>query len=248
MLRDKKEPNVVVITQARTGSTRLPKKVMKLILGKPVLLHDIERMKSMRTINKVVVATTTLSEDDVIASLISKYDKSIGIYRGSVENVLDRYYKAAKEYDADVIVRITSDCPLMDPVQSDNVVRKFFKENLDYCTNNMPGWLPRGLDTEVFSFDALEKAWTGAKSDYQKEHVTPYFTDAMGLFKLGSILGEDKYKKFRWTLDYPEDLEFIREIYGRLYPIKKDFDMYDIIKVLEKEPQLIEINKRQVAD
>jgi len=155
--------NIVVITQARVGSTRFPGKIMKEILGKKVLIHDLDRIKEMKTINKIVVATTDLEKDDSIINTVKKYNKDIGIYRGSEDDVLDRYYKAAKEFNANVIVRITSDCPLIDPNISDLVVETFLENKCDYCCNNMPRTYPHGLDTEVFSFEALERAWREAR-------------------------------------------------------------------------------------
>jgi len=197
--------NIVVITQARVGSTRLPGKIMKKILGKTVLIHDLDRIKEMKTINKIVVATTDLEEDDIIVKAVNGYDRNIGIYRGSECDVLDRYYKAAKEFNATVIVRITSDCPLIDPKVSDLVVEAFLKNDCDYCCNTLPRTFPHGLDTEVFSFDALEQAWEEAKSPYEREHVTPYIRGDTNKFRRINVKNNDDLTHLRWTLDYPED-------------------------------------------
>jgi spore coat polysaccharide biosynthesis protein SpsF (cytidylyltransferase family) len=238
--------NIVVIIQARVGSTRFPGKIMKEILGKTVLIHDLDRIKEMKTINKIVVATTDLEKDDSIINTVKKYNKNIGIYRGREDDVLDRYYKAAKEFNANVIVRITSDCPLIDPNISDLVVETFLENKCDYCCNNMPRTYPHGLDTEVFSFEALERAWREARKSYEREHVTPYIRENPDKFKIINVWNNVDLRNLRWTLDYPEDFEFITEIYQRLYPKKKIFYMQDILDVLNKEPWLIEINKKYV--
>ena len=236
----------MVITQARVGSTRFPGKIMKEILGKTVLIHDLDRIKEMKTINKIVVATTDLEKDDSIINTVKKYNKNIGIYRGSEDDVLDRYYKAAKEFNANVIVRITSDCPLIDPNISDLVVETFLENKCDYCCNNMPRTYPHGLDTEVFSFEALERAWREARKSYEREHVTPYIRESPDKFKIINVWNNVDLSNLRWTLDYQEDFEFITEIYKRLSPKKKIFYRQDILDVLNKEPWLIEINKKYV--
>jgi|LGVF01.1.fsa_nt_gb spore coat polysaccharide biosynthesis protein SpsF (cytidylyltransferase family) len=238
--------NIVVIIQARVGSTRLPGKIMKRILGKTVLIHDLDRIKEMKTINKIVVATTDLEEDDIIVKAVKGYDGNIGTYRGSESDVLDRYYKAAKEFNADVIVRITSDCPLIDPNVSDLVVEAFLKNDCDYCCNTLPRTFPHGLDTEVFSLDALERVWEEAKSPYEREHVTPYIREDTNKFRRINVKNNDDLTHLRWTLDYPEDFEFITKIYERLYSKKKIFYMQDILNVLHAEHWLVEINSKYV--
>lgn len=238
--------NIVVIIQARMGSTRLPGKVMKSILGKTILIHDLERIKKMKTINGIAVATTILDGDDIIVDEVKNYDKTIDIYRGSPENVLERYYEAAKEFKADIIVRITSDCPLIDPAISDIVVETFLSNKCDYCCNNMPRTYPHGLDTEVFSFEALEKAWKEAPP-FEKEHVTEYIINNPDKFKLINVKNRKDFNTLRWTLDYPEDFIFIKEIYERLYSEDRIFNMGDILELLKKEPYLAEINKKYVV-
>lgn len=240
--------NIVVIIQARIGSTRLPRKVMNEILGKPVLIHDLERITEMKTINKIVVATTNLEKDDIIAKTVKKYNKDIGNFRGSESDVLDRYYKAAKEFNADIIVRITSDDPLIDPKVSDLVVKTFLDSNCDYCCNNIPRTYPIGLDTEVFSFEALERTWREARKPYEREHVDTYIVDNPDKFKMINVRNNVDLSHLRWTLDYPEDFEFITEIYKRLYPKKKIFYMKDILDVLNREPWVIDINSKYTEE
>lgn len=236
--------NIAVISQARVGSTRLPRKIMKKILGKTVLMHDLDRIKEMRSINKIIVATTDLEEDNIIGKTVREYDESVGIIRGSKDDVLDRYYKASKAFNADVIVRITSDCPLIDPKISDLVVKTFLKNDCDYCCNTLPRTFPHGLDTEVFSVEVLERAWKEAHTPYEREHVTPYIRENPNKFKRVNVENEMDFSYLRWTLDYPEDFEFITEIYKRLYPKKRIFYMEDVLNVLNNEPWLIKINQK----
>lgn len=228
------------------GSTRLPGKVMKSILGKTILIHGLERIKKMKTINGIVVATTTLDEDDIIVDTVKNYDTTIGIYRGSSEDVLDRYYKAARKFKVDMIIRITSDCPLIDPEISDIVVKTFLNNKYDYCCNNMPRTYPLGLDTEIFSIEALEKAWKEAPS-FEKEHVTEYIINNPDKFKSINIRNGKDLSNLRWTIDYIEDFIFIKEIYERLYSKDKIFYMDDVLELLKKEPYLTEINKKYVV-
>lgn len=238
-----KEKKIVAIVQARMSSTRLPGKVMKKIVGKLIILHDIDRIKQIKNLNKIVIATTTKKENDIIVKTIKNYDSEIGIFRGSEDDVLDRYYKAAKEFNADVIVRITSDCPLFDPIVSDKVIEAFLNNECDYCSNTLNRTYPLGLDTEIFSFDTLEKAWKEAKENYQREHVTPYVYEHPDKFKLLNVSNNKNLSHLRWTLDTIKDFKFISEIYKRLYNENNIFHMKNILKILEKEPELIEINK-----
>lgn len=233
----------VVIIQARMGSTRLPGKVMKELCGQTVLKHVVERVKQCSEMNEIIIATTTHSGDD----RIEKEAQNIGVkcFRGSESDVLSRYYYAAKESNADIVVRITSDCPLIDPKVMDNVIR-FYKEH-DYPyvsnSNSNPSNLtfPRGLDTEVFGFEDLEEAFVNAKEPYQREHVTPY------LYEEGRELyiykNDNNYSEYRWTLDTEEDYAFIQKVYENLYKGKHNFYLNDIITLMEKKPELYEINK-----
>lgn len=240
----KTDKNISVILQARMDSTRLPGKVMKEIFGKPILIHDLERINKMETIDNVIVATTTLEKDNIIVDTVKEYDENTRIYRGSSEDVLDRYYKVAKKFKTNVIVRISSDAPLIDPKISDLVVKTFLENNCDYCCNNMPRTYPYGLDTEVFSFKSLEKAWKEARTPYEREHVTPYIWGNPNKFKLLNVENNVDLSNLRWALDYAEDFKFINEIYKKLYPQNKIFYMEDVLYVLKKEPLLVEINRK----
>ena len=234
---------VVAIIQARIGSTRLPGKVMKEILGKPVILWDLDRVSLSNLIDDIVVAIPYGNDNDVILNTIKEYNDKIVTTRGSEDDVLDRYYQAAVQANADVVVRITSDCPLIDPVVIDNVIEHFLDNDCDYCSNSVIRTYPRGLDIEVFSFKALEDAWNEAKKDYEREHVTPYIIENPGKFKLLNVANDIDISHLRWTLDTEEDFEFINAVYNKIYSKKQMFFMGDILKLLDRELELIDINK-----
>ena len=234
---------IVVIIQARMGSTRLPRKVIKEILGKPVILWDLDRVSISKLIDEIVVAIPYGEENDVIVDTIKEYNDKIVTTRGSENDVLDRYYKAAVQTNADVVVRITSDCPLIDPVVIDNVIEHFLDNDCDYCSNSLIRTYPRGLDTEVFSFKALETAWNEAKKDYEREHVTPYIIENPDKFKLLNVANDIDLSHLRWTLDTKDDFEFINAVYQNIYPNEEMFLMSDILSLLDAKPELIKINQ-----
>lgn len=237
---------VVCIIQARMGSTRLPGKVMEKIKGKSILYYVVERVKQANLIDQIVIATTTNKQDDVIVEEADRLN--VECFRGSEQDVLLRYYHAAKKYDANVIVRITSDCPLIDPKIIDNVV-SIYLENPEYSlvTNAGPNvekrTSPRGLDTEVFSFEDLEKSFNNATKKYQREHVTPFIYEHSEKFKVFFIKAEGKLKRpdIRITLDTKQDFELISKIINHFDTI--DFNTEDVINFLENKPKLLEINK-----
>ena len=226
------------IIQARMGSTRLPRKVMLNILGKTVLWHVVSRASQARLIDELVIATTIDAKDDAIVKFCK--DKDILVFRGSENDVLDRYYQCAKEYDIKDIVRITSDCPLHDPDVIDRIINEYLKGDYDYVTNTIEYTFPDGLDVEVFSFDALEKAWNNAKLSSEREHVTPYIRKNEEFTK-ENVSSSKKYPPYRLTLDYPEDYEFIKKIYEGIG--KEMFFLDDIAKFLEKNPELLKLNQ-----
>lgn len=224
------------------GSTRLPGKVMKNLYGKSVLAHDIERVYQAKLIEEIIIATTTDSSDDCIVAEAEKCGAKI--FRGSESDVLSRYYFAAKEFGADTIVRVTSDCPLIDPHVLDEVVRYYLDNDYDIVTNAgvdlSQRTYPRGLDVEVFSYRALERAHKHATKEYQREHVTPF------LYENGSVSiykNTVDYSCYRWTLDTDEDWRLIKEIYLHLYHGEHNFYLAQIVEVMEKNPELYDINK-----
>ena len=232
--------NVVAIIQARMGSTRLPGKVMKDLEGETVLSRVFRRAKRAATIGEVIIATSDAAGDDVIVGECKKLTAKV--FRGDERDVLDRYYRAAQLFRADVVVRITADCPLIDPEITDKTVGEFLREGPDYASNALTRTYPRGLDTEVFSMQALERAWMEASQEYQRAHVGPYFFENPEKFKLLAVKGEKDYSGMRWTLDTPEDLEFLRAVYAR-FPGRGDFGWLEVLGMLEREPQLLELNR-----
>ena len=233
---------VVAIMQARMGSTRLPGKVLLDLAGKPMLGRDMNRLARADTLAQVVVATTVEPADDAIVDLCE--DRDWSYFRGSEEDVLDRYYRVAKAQEADVVVRITSDCPLIEPQVVDQVVSAFLERQpeLDYASNTAPErTFPRGLDTEVMHFDALERAWREDDNPAWREHVTPYIRRHPELFESYGVLNDDDLSRMRWTVDTPEDLAFVRCIYEHFGHDK--FSWREVLTLLEKYPEWLAINR-----
>jgi glutamate-1-semialdehyde 2,1-aminomutase/spore coat polysaccharide biosynthesis protein SpsF len=229
---------MVAIPQARMGSSRLPGKVLAEINGRPMLWHVVTRLKRTPSIERVVVATSTAASDDPVARFCS--EEKIECFRGSESDVLDRYYQAAKEFRADVVVRVTADCPLIDPDVVQKVVQRFRQGGCDYVSNTLRYTYPDGLDTEVFSFAALERAWREAKKPSDREHVTPYL-HAGGFRTAGVENAEDlSSRKLRWTVDYPADLEFVRAVFAGVG--KDAFGMGDVLRFLEQSPEVKQLN------
>ncbi len=247
MMKNKK---VDVIIQARMGSTRLPGKVMMKICGKTVLEHVIERVLYAKNVDSVIIATTIKDKDDPIVKLIENYpDNRVSVFRGSEDDVLSRYYHAAKYALSDVIVRITSDCPLIDPVIVDKVIAMYFKGNYDYVSNRFgKRTFPVGLDTEVFSFSVLEDMYNNAKDNYDREHVTPFcYKDENRLkYNVGKLDNEQDWSNNRWTLDEEEDFIFLKAVFEALYDDSKVFLSEDIIDFLAKNPEIKKINENVV--
>ncbi|WP_044748398.1 cytidylyltransferase domain-containing protein [Bacillus alveayuensis] len=233
---------VAAIIQARTGSTRLPGKVLKKVLSKTLLEYQIERVKRAKTINEIIIATTTKENDDPIVQLCQQL--SISYYRGSEEDVLSRYYEAATEFDADVIVRLTSDCPIIDSDVIDKVVGHYLenKDRYDYVSNILTRTYPRGLDTEVMSYEVLKRAYEEAKELTYREHVTAYIYHHPDQFRLCNVSNEKDESKHRWTVDTVEDFFLVKNILETLYPINSLFTLEDVIQVLQDKPEWIKIN------
>lgn len=232
------KPRVVGIVQARMGSTRLPGKVLMEIVGHPMLWHVVDRVRQAETLDKVVVATSDDPSDHAIAFFCKR--EGIPCFQGSKDDVLDRYYRAAEWIGADVIVRITADCPLIDPDVVDDIVKYYMEGDYDYVSNTAPPTFPDGLDAEVFSFQALERAWCEAKWQSEREHVTPYIRKHPELFRTGNVAYREDLSHMRWTVDEPQDLEFVRAVYSFLKNVS--FRMTDVLNLLKKHPKLMEIN------
>lgn len=228
------------------GSTRLPGKVMRKLCGKTVLGHVIARVMACRLVDEVVVATTTLERDDIVSEESLKHGARV--FRGSEADVLARYHGAAKESGADIVVRVTSDCPLYDPALLDRMMEQYLSarkegKGVDYFCNFLVRSFPRGLETEIFTFEALEQAAREAVAPYEREHVTTYFYQHPELFSLAGIENETDLSFHRWTLDTLDDWELISAVYQRLGTETNDiFATHAVVDLLEKNPELIELN------
>lgn len=231
---------IVAIIQARLGSSRLPGKVLKDIGGRTMLARVVRRTRCSQLIDDVVVATTFEPNDRAIVDEC----KLLGVpsFLGSELDVLDRYYRAAMTFSADVVVRITSDCPLIDPEIIDKVIQNFLDKKADYASNSLVSTYPRGLDVEVFTFNALEKAWHEASADFQHVHVTPYIFQHPEQFKIFSVRGDENWGCYRLTVDTDEDLSLVRAVYEK---INRDdlFSWRDVLELFNREPNLADVNR-----
>ena len=235
---------VVAIIQARMGSTRLPDKVLMKINGHTILEEVIRRVKGIKGVDEVIVATTENPKDSKIVSLCNKLKAKV--FRGSEEDVLDRYYQCAKEANVDVIIRITSDCPLLDHKIVEEGLKLFLSTNADYVSNAIKRTYPRGLDFEIFKFTALGKAWKEGKESTDREHVTPYIYENPQNFKILQLLSDKNYSDYRLTVDTQIDLELVRSIFKALDRNNKTFGLNQIIRFLKKNPELAQINSEVV--
>lgn len=233
---------VVVIIQARQGSTRLPGKAMMEVLGKPLLGYLLERVKRSKLVHDIIVATTELQNDDAIAAFCRQ--ENVRCYRGSVEDVLARYLDAAQEASADVIVRVTGDCPVICPEIIDKAVSGYLSHYpiVDYVSNTVKRTYPRGMDVEVFSYACLKTAAAKSVSAADREHVTPYIYRHPEQFNIESIVDSADHSHFRWTVDTPEDFTLISKLISALYPLKKEFSFEDLLHLMQRHPDWSGIN------
>jgi len=224
------------IIQARMGSTRLPGKVMKKIDDDNTLLRfQISQLNNCKKIDKIIIATTTKSEDDVI------YDHSrklgLEVYRGKSDDVLDRYYNCAKKFKLPIIVRITSDNPLIDPNIINEIISKFMMNSVDYVSNVIHRTYPYGTEVEIFTFEALEKAWKESKNKYDREHVTPYIYKNPKIFKIHNVENNTDLSELKWTVDTKTDYEKVKKIVSLIK--KRPIEIQDIIKIYSKLDDII---------
>lgn len=235
----------IAIIQARTGSTRLPDKVLLRLEDKTVLEHVIDRVSQSKFIDEVIVATTISMNDLGIVKICAS--KGIRVFCGSENDVLDRYYQAAKLFMPDNIVRITADCPLHDANVIDEVIERHLENDSDYSSNVLEETFPDGLDCEVMKFSTLREAWQEANLSSQREHVTQYIIHNEK-YKKSSIVSKVNHGNERWTLDTEEDLLFIREIYKEIYSDNPYFNYTNIIDLLNRKPELRNINQRSIRN
>ena len=236
---------ILAIIQARMGSTRLPGKILKEILGQPLLIHLINRLSQARTVDRIVVATTSAQADDPVEKLCR--EKGYNCFRGSENDVLDRFYQAALASGArekDAIVRITGDCPLLDPEVVDKVIKLTVESGADYASNVNPPTYPDGLDVEVFAFTALETAWRKASLVSEREHVTPFMRNNPRIFKQANLENNRDLSNLRWTVDEEEDFAFVKSVYEKLYTEGRVFTTREVVDLLITHPELITINNK----
>ncbi|MCH9631762.1 MAG: 8-amino-3,8-dideoxy-manno-octulosonate cytidylyltransferase [Chlamydiae bacterium] len=218
----------LIIIQARLGSSRLPKKVLKTILGKPLIHYTLSRLKDLQNRAKIVIATTNLAIDDEIANYCK--EKQVDLFRGSEANVLERYFLCAQNYRAETIIRITGDCPLVDPYLLEKML-DFYLKNLntyDYVSNVLDRSYPKGLDIEIFNYKTLKKAYFEAQTNYQKEHVTPYIYQNPKLFNLYNFRDTDDHSLINVSVDTQKDFDFVEKLIKKYYPTNPLFGLKEI--------------------
>jgi spore coat polysaccharide biosynthesis protein SpsF (cytidylyltransferase family) len=240
--------SVAAIIQARMGSTRLPGKVLADVAGDVLLAHVVARTRGTRLVDQTVVATTNAPGDDVIAALCD--DRDWDCFRGSESDVLDRYYQAGLAYEADHIVRITADCPFVCPHEADRVIARHLDSRADY-THNITVWgsgMPLGTGTEIFTRSALARSWRDGHEAHHREHVDEYVGDHPELFAMERVDAPDHLRRpeLRLTVDTPEDLLLVREVYGRLRRPGELIELADVIGLLDESPDLVDINRHVV--
>lgn len=232
----------VIISQARMTSTRLPGKVLRTVLDKSLLEYQIERLRRVELSDYLIIATTVNPQDDPIVALCEQLGTAY--YRGPEEDVLARFYEAATLHSADTVVRVTSDCPLIDPEVVNSVIAFYqarFPE-FSYVSNTLQRTFPRGMDTEVFSYQSLEQAFLNGKEKWQREHVTPYIHQNPTRFSLANVAAERDYSHHRWTVDTMEDFSLIKKIIESLYPKNRRFSLQDCLHLLDRLPEWAALN------
>jgi spore coat polysaccharide biosynthesis protein SpsF len=241
------QADILTVIQARNGSSRLPGKIALPLCSKPLLVRMVERVKRSELCGTVVVATTTDSSDDAIPELCSK--ENILCFRGHPSDLLDRHYQAALAFKARIVLKIPSDCPLIDPAVIDKGIRYFLEspDLYDFVSNLHPASYPDGNDVEVMTMEALSKAWSEAQRPLEREHTTPYIWENPDRFRIGNFAMDgtkDYSMTHRWTIDYSEDYAFIDAVYKELYPSNPQFGLADILNLLGKRPDIFALNSK----
>ena len=236
---------VVIVVQARMSSSRLPGKVMLPVLGKSILFRMIERLRMISRKAQIIIATTDDKNDDIIEQ--EAWQMNIACYRGSLNNLLDRHYRAGLQLNADLVLKIPSDCPLIDPQIIDKVLRFYFDHagEYDYVSNLHPATFPDGNDVEILTMDCLERTWKEARRPFELEHTTPYIWEHPGKFRIGNVTmekGSDYSMSHRFTIDYEADYQFIKRVFEELYTANPGFSCRDILNLLDEKPEIYAIN------
>lgn len=233
---------ILAVLQARVTSSRLPGKVLKPILGRPMLARQIERALQATKVDRLVVATSSDPSDDGLEALCREI--SVPCFRGSLHDVLDRFYRAAGPWQPEHCVRITGDCPVLDPEVMDAVIDFYLQGGYDYASNAVEPTFPDGLDVEIFRFAVLEAAWKEARLPSQREHVTPFIHQQPDRYRIGHYRHTEDLSHLRWTVDEQEDFELITRIFEALYPAEPRFRMGDILELLRQRPDWLALNRR----
>ena len=233
--------SVNAIIQARCGSTRFPNKVFALIDGKPLIWHVVNRLKYATKIDAIIVATTVSEKDDKIEEWCK--ENNVHCFRGSEENVLNRYYSASEAFPSDYVVRITADDPFKEPKVIDAVITKLIEEGYDHVTNNLPPSFPEGLDCEAFKKSALDRSEKEAETAFEREHVTQYIYHHPEIFKIGNVSNGENLSYLRWTVDKDVDFEMVKAVYAHRNPANKGILLMDeILEILKTNPEIEKIN------
>lgn len=230
----------IAVLQARCSSSRLPGKVLLPILEKPMILHQIDRIAKSKQIDYLIVATSNDESDDALEELC--IENNLNVFRGNLDDVLDRVYMAVRDMECDNIVRLTGDCPLIDPQVIDRVIEDHINMNVDYTSNSISPTFPDGLDVEVMKKTALIEAWSKSSKTSEREHVTPYIYNNKDKFKVNSFENDIDYSNLRWTVDEPADFELVTKIYEELYQDHTLFLMEDVLELFRKDKHLSQIN------
>ena len=237
--------NTVAIIQARMGSSRFPNKTLKPIAGQPLIGFLVDRLGMCKSLSKIVIATTVNKRDDQLSKWAKSHD--IPSFRGSEKDVLNRFYKCASQYNADVIVRITADDPLKDPEVVDRAVNIFNSDDYDYVSNTINPSFPEGIDVEVFSFSALSRAENEAKKESEREHVTPYIWSNPKNFSIKNFIADNDDSDIRLTVDYPSDLKMLNNI-NRLCDDLKSTSYLEVVNLLRKNKEIMDLNNNIVRN
>ena len=236
-----KRPSIIAVVQARVSSSRLPGKVLKPLAGKPMIVRQLERIKASQHIDKIILATSEDPSDSELVEVCRQID-GVESFRGSLNDVLDRFYRAVQPHGPKYVVRLTGDCPLIDPEIVDHLISFFLSSGVDYASNTLRPTFPDGLDAEVFKFSILEEAWKNAKLPSHREHVTPYLYAPENGFKLACYEADSDFSHLRWTVDEQLDYQLVSEIFKSLYPQKPLFHFRDVLEFLETRPELSKLN------
>lgn len=240
--------NIIGVVQARMGSGRLPGKVMSDILGKPSVWHIVNRLRHVKTLSNVVIATTDKDTDKPLREFAES--ANIQYYAGSENDILDRLYQTGKKFDATVLVKVNGDCPLIDPEIIDKAINRYgsMSPRPDLVVNSMPETYPVGLQYGIFNFNTLSEMWKNLKDSFWREYVLMYMVENHDKYSVINIKNEEDLSSLRWTVDYEEDLKFVREVYRNIYNANKPFKMLDILLLLKQNPEIKKINSKYNAD